>query len=547
MASTPSYIDRSTRLSIAGSYAGSVHALTSDLDSPIAGRRRRAIRALTVLLLANPSGRLVTAAILARHGVSPAEEVATERWIFETASDDEFAASAVLRMIAGASGSALQPYRIYRPGEQRSPAMAMAVVAIEAELRDPGSGFRGDWVRGAHWSILRLCHTVATYTGILGRPDLADRLIDIMARLQQPYFAEAGSILLSKSFFTAIGHTVIARTYADFFTEQFGDGFRITYERAPTANRWLGNQVARLLAQETVAGAVRVPVSPDARYVVGPWAGQDAGAGDIWSGTRIMSWAATRWIDSPGIEPEAIAPLRERAKLVLAGLGVDPDRFIVTLHVRDDGGDGRDGIREPRNADIAQYAEAIDHIVARGGTVIRLGDRRMPALRRRPHVLDYPHTRAKCDWMDIALASLCRFHIGTASGMSFVPLLFGKPVLFTNWITFAHIVSTPRTMYLMKQLCRAGGTPVDLPTWCGRYRRAMTAADVEPDGLYFRENDADELLDAVQVFMATLDRTGDRAAAPDGHADAQIELFNGFGIDPAPISPPRAFERMAAA
>src|SRR3546814_3430723 len=91
-----------------------------------------------------------------------------------------------------------------------------------------------------------------------------------------------------------------------------------------------------------------------------------------------------------------------------------------------------------RDARIADYRPAIEYLTASGGYVVRLGDRSMTRAEPQAGLVDYPFTEAKSDWMDIYLAARCRFHDGTSSGMSFVPLLFGRPALLTNWIPLAQ-------------------------------------------------------------------------------------------------------------
>ena len=118
---------------------------------------------------------------------------------------------------------------------------------------------------------------------------------------------------------------------------------------------------------------------------------------------------------------------------MLASLGVPPDMPVVTLHVRESGYNPAFATSmQFRDAGIADYRLAVEALKARGIWVVRLGD---PSMRPAPPgdgLLDYPFTDAKSDWMDAYLAARCRFHIGTSSGMSFVPLMYGRPVLFTN-------------------------------------------------------------------------------------------------------------------
>src|SRR3546814_20789194 len=101
--------------------------------------------------------------------------------------------------------------------------------------------------------------------------------------------------------------------------------------------------------------------------------------------------------------------------------------------------------------------------------------------------------------MDFYLASRCRFHIGTSSGMSFVPLLFGRPVLLTNWITLAHMVCAPNVLTLPKVLSDRDGRVVPVAEHCARHGHVFEPSDLALHGLTAHANTPAELLDAVEL------------------------------------------------
>lgn len=118
----------------------------------------------------------------------------------------------------------------------------------------------------------------------------------------------------------------------------------------------------------------------------------------------------------------------------LEKLGVPGGAWFVALHVRERESDGRkSGLNAVRNADVSTYFPAIDAITRQGGWVIRLGDPSMVRLPPLPNVIDYCHSAIRADWMDIFLLARCRFLVGTNSGPAFVPALYGKPSVLTNW------------------------------------------------------------------------------------------------------------------
>ena len=132
----------------------------------------------------------------------------------------------------------------------------------------------------------------------------------------------------------------------------------------------------------------------------------------------------------------------ERGWNSLQDLGVPKKAWFVCLHVREDGF-RREGIITHRSADINTYSLAIKSIVARGGWVIRMGDPSMRPLPPMKQVIDYAHTDAKSDWMDVFLGASCRFFLGTNSGLNCIPCIFGTPCALTNmWPISARSVQS---------------------------------------------------------------------------------------------------------
>ena len=46
---------------------------------------------------------------------------------------------------------------------------------------------------------------------------------------------------------------------------------------------------------------------------------------------------------------------------------------------------------------------------------------------------DYATSDLKSDWMDVFLCAVCRFFLGTASGLAHLPPVYGVPCALTNW------------------------------------------------------------------------------------------------------------------
>lgn len=166
--------------------------------------------------------------------------------------------------------------------------------------------------------------------------------------------------------------------------------------------------------------------------------------------TSAMSLVQRQW------ENEKNPPLlslsaadRERGRRCLVEVGIPQDAWFVSLHVRSAGYYGQGGLSY-RDADIDTYLPAIESIVAKGGWVIRLGDRTMKPLPKMKNTFDYVHSPLKSDWMDVFLCTQCHFFLGTSSGLISVPWVFNTPSLMTNTFPLASVPPTSNSMFIPK-------------------------------------------------------------------------------------------------
>jgi putative glycosyltransferase (TIGR04372 family) len=176
--------------------------------------------------------------------------------------------------------------------------------------------------------------------------------------------------------------------------------------------------------------------------------------GRVLSKNRAVHYCEAQW------EREKRPPLLtlkaehlERGWQALAQLGMPKGAWFACLHVRE-GGYMREtpGSQEAfRNCDIFTYLPAVAEITRRGGWVVRIGDRSMKPLPPLPQVIDYVHSPAKSEWMDIFLSGACRFVLGSGSGMSTIAQLFGRPIADTNWFPAGNHIWTGREIYIVKR------------------------------------------------------------------------------------------------
>lgn len=165
------------------------------------------------------------------------------------------------------------------------------------------------------------------------------------------------------------------------------------------------------------------------------WKPEEEPAEFLWEVAERYHW--TEELQKPlavGLKPVK----RARAHAVRLEMGIPENAWFAGLHVREQGFyNDKD---ESRNATIANYIPLIREITARGGWVVRLGDKSMTPLPPMERVVDYPHTRFKSDLMDMYLLSECRFYVGMSSGILDTAFLFQRPMLITNMpnMTFVY-------------------------------------------------------------------------------------------------------------
>jgi putative glycosyltransferase (TIGR04372 family) len=138
----------------------------------------------------------------------------------------------------------------------------------------------------------------------------------------------------------------------------------------------------------------------------------------------------------------------------LRNLGIPPGSWWVTLHVREYA-TKTDASEYYRNADIRGHFKAMEYIVRQGGWVIRVGDPSMTPLPKLDGVVDWVHTDAYADWMDLFLNANCRFQLGSDSGANLLPILFGRPLVAVNWeLTLGQLLPDSSSMLFIQKMLR---------------------------------------------------------------------------------------------
>ncbi len=216
-----------------------------------------------------------------------------------------------------------------------------------------------------------------------------------------------------------------------------------------------------------------------------------------------------RWNDRPplfALSPEDKAAADE----YLRRAGVPADAWFVCLHAREGGyvtSDER--LHSFRSIDIRSFDLAVEEIARRGGWCIRMGDASMRPHRGHPRVIDYALSEDKSPRLDIALCALCRFFLGSASGLMNVAEIFGRPCIMTNTAPLGGCYSmAPADLALPQKLRTRDGRALTfreiMADPCADFR---LAEEFEARGLVNIPNSAEEIRDVVIEMFGRLDGT----------------------------------------
>jgi putative glycosyltransferase (TIGR04372 family) len=257
-------------------------------------------------------------------------------------------------------------------------------------------------------------------------------------------------------------------------------------------------------------------------------------------GTTVYFWDLAgktyeQWRDQ-GRGPLLKLPVEtaERGWAALHVAGVPRGAWFVALHVReakwDELSTGAHGVL---NADIETYMPAIAEITRRGGWVVRMGDPSMKPLPALPKVIDYCHSTLRADWMDIFIATQCRFMLGTSSGPAVIPGVYGVPMLLTNWWPPAQRPWHASDIFIPKTLRRLtdekyltlSETLTEPFSYC-HSRRYLA----EQEKVVVEDNDPEVIQAAVEEILARFDGDAGDSAEITGLRGRADQIYRSRGV-----------------
>ena len=148
-------------------------------------------------------------------------------------------------------------------------------------------------------------------------------------------------------------------------------------------------------------------------------------------------------VDSQGL-------LDSQKILKIEGLDILNDKFVL-LHVRDD---NKHKIFNLRNARIETYREAIEFLIKKGISVVRIGDKKMEDFYFPSKKFIDLRKHEKQESFITYLAAQSSFQIATTSGPLVLNTVFKKPILYTNMMPLYSLIGQDNDLVIPKMLFR---------------------------------------------------------------------------------------------
>jgi putative glycosyltransferase (TIGR04372 family) len=198
---------------------------------------------------------------------------------------------------------------------------------------------------------------------------------------------------------------------------------------------------------------------------------------------------------------------------------------FVTVHIREGGPFG-----DPRTQPIASFIAAIKEITRNGYWVIRIGDQTMSSFPDTPMVIDLVPKRNSATELHAYVLARCEFYLGTASGPSWVPRIFGVPSLITNLNEVGTQVGrAPRgSIHIPKKYLNAQGKALSLSQMFseGYAFSSLMVHELRRKGFSLVPNSSEEILEATKEIIENINESKKEPSSFRGKVNLIRERFN---------------------
>lgn len=201
------------------------------------------------------------------------------------------------------------------------------------------------------------------------------------------------------------------------------------------------------------------------------------------------------------------ADLSAEAEARLGEMGAADGAPVVALHVRDTGYMPEMPYHSFRTARIADYRPAVEHLLAKGYRVFRIGDRTSARLDfGHERLVDLPFHPLYSDILDVHVLAKARFAITSASGPEAVARVLGTPMVLVNGYAQHNHWLNPHDLLLFKRYRDvADGRLLPYDEILARNLFVVATSDgFEKAGIRLEDNLPEEILAAVEEMEARL-------------------------------------------
>ncbi len=165
-----------------------------------------------------------------------------------------------------------------------------------------------------------------------------------------------------------------------------------------------------------------------------------------------------------------------------------------------------------RDSSIINYEGAAEYFTTKGLVGIRAGAFVKEKIHSQsPMLFDYPNTDYRSEFMDVYLGARCKFFISTDTGITIVPELFDRPVLYANWVPLARVsVWVKNGLFIPKHFIdQKSGRELSFHEILGNDQLTLQpeTKNFEEAGIILVENTREEILEAATEFYERINGT----------------------------------------
>ncbi len=237
---------------------------------------------------------------------------------------------------------------------------------------------------------------------------------------------------------------------------------------------------------------------------------------------------------------------REWGRAMLAELGIPAGAWFVCVHSRAAGFSPQDDkVHAYRNATLSNLIAALSRIAERGGWSVMMGHPGTPSLPPLPGVVDYAHHHLRSARLDVVLCAMCRFFLGSSSGLFGVSTAFGVPCGLANVVPLAGLPYAPHDLFVPKLYRSARDGRMlrfdeILASPSADYRHSRMYADA---GLELVESSPEDIVDLVEDLLERIEAPSPPAAAASPDDFSALLRPHHYGYRSAARISPRFLSR----